>query len=109
MVSAPYPETVDLLSAIGEAGRRVADIEASEDAAGNISGCMRWPVDPRTRLPVTEQLELPDAVPELAGACLLVTGSRVAAAAPRRDPGQARHHGPLGRLDQACGGSRGVR
>jgi rhamnulose-1-phosphate aldolase len=75
MVDAPYPEIVDLLRAIGEAGRRVADIEASEGAAGNISVCLRWPVDPRTRFPVSEQLELPDAVPELAGACLLVTGS----------------------------------
>ena len=41
MVDAPYPELDDLLRAIGEAGRRVADIEASEGAAGNISVCMR--------------------------------------------------------------------
>ena len=75
MVDAPYPELDDLLRAIGEAGRRVADIEASEGAAGNISVCIRWPVEPRTRFPVIEQLELPQAVPDLAGACLLVTGS----------------------------------
>jgi rhamnulose-1-phosphate aldolase len=75
MVDAPYPELVDLLRAIGEAGRRVADIEASEGAAGNISACIRWPVEPRTRFPVVERLELPEAAPELAGACLLVTGS----------------------------------
>jgi len=75
MVEAPYPEIVDLLKAIGEAGRRVADIEASEGAAGNISVLLRWPVEPRTRFPVAERLELPDVAPELAGACLLVTGS----------------------------------
>ena len=75
MVDAPYPELDDLLRAIGEAGRRVADIEASEGAAGNLSVCVRWPVEPRTRFPVIEELDLPQAVPELAGACLLVTGS----------------------------------
>jgi rhamnulose-1-phosphate aldolase len=75
MVDAPYPELDDLLRAIGEAGRRVADIEASEGAAGNISVCMRWAVEPRTRFPVIEDLELAQPVPELAGACLLVTGS----------------------------------
>ncbi len=75
MLEAPYPELDDLLRGIGEAGRRVADIEASEGSAGNISLCLRWPVEPRTRFPVVEELELPQAVPALAGACLLVTGS----------------------------------
>jgi len=75
MLEAPYPELDDLLRAIGEAGRHVAAIEASEGAAGNISVCVRWPVEPRTRFPVVEELELPQAVPELAGARLLVTGS----------------------------------
>lgn len=75
MVEAPYPELDDLLRTIGEAGRRVADIEASEGAAGNISACVRWPVEPRTRFPVVEDLELPEPVPVLGGACLLVTGS----------------------------------
>ncbi len=75
MVDAPYPELDDLLRAVGDAGRHVADIEASEGAAGNISVCLRWPVEPRMRFPVVERLELPQVVPELAGACLLVTGS----------------------------------
>jgi rhamnulose-1-phosphate aldolase len=75
MLDAPYPELDDLLRAIGEAGRRVADIEASEGAAGNISVCMRWAVEPRTRFPVTDDIALPEPVPDLAGACLLVTGS----------------------------------
>jgi rhamnulose-1-phosphate aldolase len=75
MIEAPYPELDDLLRSIGEAGRHVAEIQASEGAAGNISVCVRWPVEPRTRFPVIEEIDLPRTVPELAGACLLVTGS----------------------------------
>ena len=75
MLDAPFPELDDLLRSIGEAGRRVADIEASEGAAGNISVCLRWPIEPRTRFPVVETIHLPHPVPELAGATLLVTGS----------------------------------
>jgi rhamnulose-1-phosphate aldolase len=75
MLDAPFPELDDLLRSIGEAGRHVAAIEASEGAAGNISVCVRWPIEPRTRFPVVEAIDLPQVVPELAGACLLVTGS----------------------------------
>lgn len=75
MLEAPFPGLDDLLVTIGEAGSHVATIEASEGAAGNISVCVRWPVEPRTRFPVVGELELPRAVPELAGACLIVTGS----------------------------------
>src|SRR5512144_667028 len=75
MIEAPYPELDDLLTMMGEAGRHLADIEASEGAAGNISVCLRWPIEPRTRFPVVGEVELPQAVPELAGNCFLVTGS----------------------------------
>jgi rhamnulose-1-phosphate aldolase len=75
MLEAPYPELDDLLHMMGEAGRHLADIEASEGAAGNISVCMRWPVEPRTRFPQVEEMELPQPVPELAGATFLVSGS----------------------------------
>jgi rhamnulose-1-phosphate aldolase len=75
MIQAPYPELDDLLHMMGEAGRHLADIEASEGAAGNISVCMRWPVEPRTRFPQVNEIELPQAVPELAGATFLVSGS----------------------------------
>ena len=51
MLEAPYPELDDLLHMMGEAGRHLADIEASEGAAGNISICLRWPVELRTRFP----------------------------------------------------------
>jgi len=75
MLQEPYPELDDLLEMMGEAGRHLAEIEASEGAAGNISVCLRWPVEPRTRFPVMDEIELPQSVPELAGATFLVTGS----------------------------------
>ena len=75
MLQAPYPELDDLLEMMGEAGRHLADIEASEGAAGNISVCLRWSVEPRSRFPLMDEIELPQPVPELAGATFLVSGS----------------------------------
>jgi rhamnulose-1-phosphate aldolase len=75
MLQPPFPELDDLLTMMGEAGRHIADIEASEGAAGNISVCLRWPIEPRSRFPMVEEIELPQRVPELAGAVFLVTGS----------------------------------
>ena len=75
MLQAPYPELDDLLEMMGEAGRHLAEIEASEGAAGNISVCMRWHIEPRTRFPFIDEIELPQPVPELAGATFLVSGS----------------------------------
>jgi rhamnulose-1-phosphate aldolase len=75
MLEAPYPELDDLLKMMGEAGRHLADIEASEGAAGNISICLRWPVEPRTRFPLSETFELSQPVPELEGATFIVSGS----------------------------------
>ncbi len=75
MLETPYPELDDMLRMMGEAGRHLADIEASEGAAGNISVCMRWPVEPRSRFQVMTEIELPQSVPELAHATFLVSGS----------------------------------
>jgi len=75
MLETPYPELDDLLEMMGEAGRRLSEIEASEGAAGNISVCLRWPIEPRTRFPLVERIELPLPVPELAGSTFLVSGS----------------------------------
>jgi rhamnulose-1-phosphate aldolase len=75
MLHEPYPELDDLLEMMGEAGGHLAEIEASEGAAGNISVCMRWPIEPRTRFPVVNEIDLPQPVPELAGAAFLVSGS----------------------------------
>lgn len=75
MIHPPFPELDDLLTMIGEAGRHLADIEASEGAAGNISVCIRWPIEVRTRFPVEAEIELLQPVPELAGAIFIVSGS----------------------------------
>ncbi|RPH63203.1 MAG: rhamnulose-1-phosphate aldolase [Chloroflexi bacterium] len=83
MLEAPYPELDDLLKMMGEAGRHLAEIEASEGAAGNISVCLRsrkdtgtvWHMEPRTRFPLISEIELPQPVPELAGATFIVSGS----------------------------------
>ncbi len=83
MLQSPYPELDDLLTMMGEAGRHIAEIEASEGAAGNISICLRsrkdtgtvWPVELRTRFPLISEIELPQPVPELAGATFIVSGS----------------------------------
>jgi len=75
MLQPPYPSLEDLLTMIGQAGRHLAEIEASEGAAGNISTCMRWPVELRVLFPVVEEIELPQPVPELEGATFIVSGS----------------------------------
>ena len=74
-VEAPFPELEELLTLVGQAGQRLSDIDASEGAAGNISVYIGWPLDPRRRFPKAETLELPVALPELAGKSFLVTGS----------------------------------
>jgi rhamnulose-1-phosphate aldolase len=71
----PYPDLDELLALIGDAGQRLADINAIEGAAGNISVMIGWPLEVRRRFPMTSSLELPHAVPELAGARVIVTGS----------------------------------
>ena len=75
MLQPPYPELDDLLTMIGEAGRHLSEINASEGAAGNISVCLRWPIEVRTRFPLEAEMELPQPVPELAGATFIVSGS----------------------------------
>lgn len=75
MLEAPFPELDELLTLIGEAGRRLSEIEASEGAAGNISVYIGWPIDVRRRFPLVEMVDLPEAAPELAGGTFIVTGS----------------------------------
>jgi rhamnulose-1-phosphate aldolase len=71
----PYPDLDELLVSIGEAGQRLADIEASEGAAGNISLYVGWPVEVRRRFPLATPIELPLPAPALAGKLVIVTGS----------------------------------
>ena len=70
-----FPKLDELLTMIGEAGRQMAQIDAAEGAAGNISVYVGWPVEPREQFPLVEMIDLPVPVPELAHQSLLVTGS----------------------------------
>ncbi len=74
-IEPPFPGLGEIVAVMGEAGHRLAEIGASEGAAGNISVYIGWPLDPRRRFPVEEEIELPEAAPELSGGLLLVTGS----------------------------------
>ncbi|MBI5302622.1 MAG: class II aldolase/adducin family protein [Chloroflexi bacterium] len=71
----PYPEFDELLTAIGDAGERLSEIEASEGAAGNISVYIGWQIEVRRKFPIEDVVELPEASPELADGIFLVTGS----------------------------------
>lgn len=87
----PYPELDELLAAIGEAGRRVSDIDASEGAAGNISLYIGWPLEVRRRFPNVERITLPQPASALVGKLLIVSGSgrrlRDICKAPGAEPG----------------------
>jgi rhamnulose-1-phosphate aldolase len=71
----PFPELSEILASIGLAGARVAAIDASEGAAGNISVSIGWQVEPRRLFPVIERITLPLVAPHLAGRLIVVTGS----------------------------------
>jgi len=74
-IQPPFPELDEFLVAIGDAGHRLSEIEATEGAAGNISVYIGWPIELRRKFPIAETIELPRPVPELAGKSFLVTGS----------------------------------
>jgi rhamnulose-1-phosphate aldolase len=60
---------------MGEAGRRLSDMKATEGAAGNISVYVGWGMEVRYHFPEVERIALPQAAPALAGKMVLVTGS----------------------------------
>jgi rhamnulose-1-phosphate aldolase len=60
---------------MGQAGQRLASIGGAEGAAGNISVCLRSPLDVNALFPQTQMMDLPAPVPELAGMMLVVSGS----------------------------------
>lgn len=60
---------------VGECGRRLSEIEASEGAAGNVSVYVGWEIDPRRRFPSVETIQLPVKVPYLAGKSMIMSGS----------------------------------
>jgi rhamnulose-1-phosphate aldolase len=75
MLNPPYPELDDLLQMMGQAGKHLSEIDACEGAAGNLSICLRWPMELQTLFPVVSEIVLPQPVPELEGATFLVSGS----------------------------------
>jgi rhamnulose-1-phosphate aldolase len=75
MLKPPYPDLDDIYHDIGQAGHRLDKINACEGAAGNISVCLRWPVDPHKHFSLVGKIELTQTVPDLAGATILVSGS----------------------------------
>ena len=82
----PFPDLDELLATIGEAGRRVSEMAASEGAAGNISIYIGWPLEMRRRFPVAAPIELPLPAPALAGMQVIVTGSGRRLRDIHRDP-----------------------
>jgi rhamnulose-1-phosphate aldolase len=74
-VNEPYPSLEDLMGYIGEAGRRVCDISASEGAAGNISCYYAWDTDIEKIFCNAEPLALDNPMPEVGGGTFVVTGS----------------------------------
>jgi rhamnulose-1-phosphate aldolase len=74
-MAANSPLLGQLLEEMGEVGKRLSEIGASEGAAGNISLCVRQPLNVTEFFPEIIMIDLPVPVPDLAGANLLVTGS----------------------------------
>src|SRR5512141_1043738 len=63
------------ISQMGQVGERLATIGGAEGAAGNISVCLRSPLDVSALFPQMQMMDLPVAVPELVGMMLIVSGS----------------------------------
>jgi rhamnulose-1-phosphate aldolase len=64
-----------LLKELGELGKRLSEIRATEGAAGNISLCIRQPLSVTDFFPEITMIDLPVPAPDLVGANLIVTGS----------------------------------
>jgi rhamnulose-1-phosphate aldolase len=74
-IEEPYPDLDELIADIGKAGRRISEIDASEGAAGNISIYVGWKIEPRRCFPKMEEIRLPAAASDIAGATFIVSGS----------------------------------
>src|SRR5689334_18669472 len=64
-----------LLKEMGLVGKQLAEIGATEGAAGNLSICVRQTLEVREFFPQMSMMDLPTPAPDLDGATLLVTGS----------------------------------
>jgi rhamnulose-1-phosphate aldolase len=76
----------EFLEAIAQAGLRLAEMEASEGAAGNISLSIEGPLNPYQVFAQKEEVELPIEAPELVGSYVLATGSGCRLREIERDP-----------------------
>jgi len=68
-------DMTEVVRSLGEAGRRLSEIDASEGAAGNLSVCLAGSVVPHPEFTRSEIVDLPLAVPDMVGATLVVSGS----------------------------------
>ncbi len=68
-------EVKQLLKDMGEVGKRLSEIGATEGAAGNISICVRDTMEIREFFPQMTIIDLPVPAPDLVGATILATGS----------------------------------
>lgn len=68
-------DLADAISQLGHAGQRLTELGASEGASGNLSVYLRVPPATYPGFTCAEDIELPLAVPELAGGTFVVTGS----------------------------------
>jgi len=87
-MNAPQPDLDDVVTSMGRVGCRLSEIGACEGAAGNISIFLGWPVNTRRMFPAEERMDLPLAVPELAGGSILVSGSGCRLREIRENPAQ---------------------
>jgi rhamnulose-1-phosphate aldolase len=68
-------DLANIISQLGRAGQRLTELGASEGASGNLSVFLRVPPAAYQGFTCAEDIELPLAVPELAGGTFVVTGS----------------------------------
>lgn len=68
-------ELDDWINSLAEVGQRMAEIGASEGAAGNLSVCLNADVQITNRFQIRKPYRLPIPTPGLAGMTVLVTGS----------------------------------
>lgn len=74
-IQPPFPDINTCMSYIGETGRRICEVSASEGAAGNISCFYAWDLEYKTVFSNEEIIDLPLEVPNLDGGIIIITGS----------------------------------
>lgn len=75
MIESNPTDINQILYHLGEAGKKLFEMKAAEGAAGNLSVCLRAPLDVSAFFPQVEDMQLPYHSPQLAGMMLIVSGS----------------------------------